>query len=114
MDTFKYKKATGVTDDIPWIVETAFAWNPKGNKKRLITGVNWSPGINNPFRKLGQYGESLDSILEQQRAGGDEPILSALHLACPRVEYTDRGKSAVVIGGTAEEEPEAYEHKPCK
>jgi hypothetical protein len=43
MDTFKYKKATGVTDDIPWIVETAFAWNPKGNKKRLITGVNWSP-----------------------------------------------------------------------
>ena len=114
MDTFKYKKATGVTDDIPWIVETAFAWNPKGNKKRLITGVNWSPGINNPFRKLGQYGESLDSILEQQRAGGDEPILLALHLACPRVEYTDRGKSAVVIGGTAEEEPEAYEHKPCK
>ena len=41
---------------------------------------------------------SLDSILEQQRSGRDEPIVLLLHIACPRVEYTDRGKSALVIG----------------
>jgi hypothetical protein len=111
MKTFKYKKVAAVTDDIPWIVETAFAWSPEGKEQRLITGVNWSPGINNPFRRLGQYGASLDSVLEQQRAGGDEPILLALHLACPRVEYTDRGKSAVVIGGTAEEDKDDEEEE---
>ena len=40
---------------------------------------------------------SLDTVLEQQRTGRDEPVILVLHMACPRVEYTDRGKSAVVI-----------------
>jgi len=48
-------------------------------------------------------GQSLDAVLEQQRAGRDEPIVLVLHMACPRVGYTDRGKSAVVIGGSDEE-----------
>lgn len=99
METFRYKKVAGVTDSIPWIIETAFAWNPDTDNQRLITGVNWSPGIVNPFRELGKVGMSLDSVLERQRAGNDEPILLMLHLACARTEYTDRGKSAVVIGG---------------
>jgi DNA topoisomerase VI subunit B len=98
METFKYKKVVGVTDGLPWLIETAFAWRP-GKGRRLITGVNWSPGIVNPFRQLGRYGQSLDSILERQRAGRNEPVVLALHLACPRVDYTDLGKSAVVIGG---------------
>lgn len=98
MDTFAYRKVTGETDGVPWVVETAFAWRPNSDR-RLITGVNWSPGIINPFRQLGKLGESLDSILQEQRAGRDEPIVLLLHLACPRVTYTDRGKSAVVIAG---------------
>ena len=67
------------------------------DERRLVTGVNWSPGIINPFRQLGSYGESLDSILQQQRVGRDEPVIFVLHVACPRVEYLDRGKSAVVV-----------------
>ena len=69
--------------------------------------MNWSPGIVNPFRELGKFGQSLDSVLEQQRAGRDEPVVLVLHMACPRVEYTDRGKSAVVIDG--DEEPKEEE-----
>jgi hypothetical protein len=60
-----------------------------------VTGVNWSPGIGNPFRAMGKYGQSLDTLLQQQRI--DDDCVLALHLACPRVAYTDRGKSAVVI-----------------
>ena len=62
-----------------------------------VTGVNWSPGIINPFRELGHFGQSLDTILSQQRADRDEPVILVLHMACPRVEYTDRGKSSVVV-----------------
>ncbi len=51
----------------------------------------------NPFRELGHFGESLDTILSQQKADRDELIILVLHMACPRVEYTDRGKSSVVI-----------------
>jgi DNA topoisomerase VI subunit B len=104
MRTFEYRKVADVSEGLPWVAETAFAWCPDAESRRLVTGVNWSPGIVNPFRQLGRWGQSLDAVLEQQRAGRDEPVVLALHLACPRVEYTDRGKSAVVIGGAAEEE----------
>ncbi len=97
MESFDYRKVTDTTDGVPWVVETAFGWCPNAGSRRLVTGVNWSPGIINPFRELGRLGQSLDTILSQQRADRDEPIILVLHMACPRVEYTDRGKSAVVI-----------------
>jgi DNA topoisomerase VI subunit B len=95
--SFDYRKVVGVTDGLPWVVETAFAWAPKIKTRRIITGVNWSPGINNPFRQLGRIGESLDTILAQQRATSNEPVIFFMHLACPQVGFTDRGKSAVVL-----------------
>jgi DNA topoisomerase VI subunit B len=100
METFKYTYKRGTTDGLPWIVESAFAYRPKEEGgRRFVVGVNWSPGIGNPFRSLGSMGQSLDSVLEQQRAGRDEPVVLLIHMAQPRVEYTDRGKSAVVVGG---------------
>jgi hypothetical protein len=47
---------------------------------------------------LGRLGTSLDTILSQARADADEPVILVLHMACPRVEYLDRGKSSVVMG----------------
>jgi DNA topoisomerase VI subunit B len=97
METFKYTQLNSGKESVPWIVEVAFAWCPKLEERRLVTGVNWSPGIGNPFRELGPSGHSLDSVLEEQRAGPEQPTCFFLHLISPRVEYTDRGKSAVVI-----------------
>jgi DNA topoisomerase VI subunit B len=107
MATFDYRKMVGETDGLPWVVEIAFAATPAAftngaGRRRIITGVNWSPAVGaNPFRQLGH--ESLDGILQRQRAGHGEPIVFLLHLTCPRVRYTDRGKSAVVIEGQDEE-----------
>jgi DNA topoisomerase VI subunit B len=97
MATFQYKQVKTTTAGLPWVVEAAFAWCPDLATRRLITGVNWSPGIVNPFRALGPFHQSLDTVLTQQRADRDEPVIVLLHLACPRIEYTDRGKSAVVV-----------------
>jgi DNA topoisomerase VI subunit B len=100
METFDYSRTFDITDDgVPCVVEFAFGWCPKAESRRLITGVNWSPGITNPFRQLGSYGRSLDTILSQQRADRDDPVIIVLHVVCPRVEYTDRGKSAIAISG---------------
>jgi DNA topoisomerase VI subunit B len=99
--SFEYKKAEIEHDGVPYLIEFAFGYCPENvDGRRIVTGVNWSPGINNPFRQLGRSGESLDAILEQQRAGRDEPIVAVLHLACPRVEYLDRGKSSIVVPGS--------------
>lgn len=99
MDSFNYQKAIGTTDGLPWIIETAFGWCPKAERRRIVTGVNWSPGIVNPFRELGRWGQSLDTVLANQRATANEPVVLMLHLACPRVMFADRGKSTIVIGG---------------
>jgi DNA topoisomerase VI subunit B len=97
--TVRYKREF-VDGDLPHVIEVAFGYCPKAKRRQLVAGVNWSPGINNPFRVLGRYGQSLDSFLSEQRAGNpDEPIMLLIHLACPRVNYTDRGKSALVVSG---------------
>ncbi len=98
MDTFKYQKVLDETDGRPEILEVAFAWCPTlGDDRRLVTGVNWSPGIVNPFRRLGETGESLDSYLQRLRCGVDEEVVIFMHLATPLAQYTDRGKSAIVL-----------------
>jgi DNA topoisomerase VI subunit B len=94
-ESVNYRRQMGVTDGLPWVVEVAFGWCPDLGCRRLVTGVNWSPGIGNPFRQMGKHGASLDTLLERQRI--DEDCVLVLHLASPRVAYTDRGKSAVVI-----------------
>src|SRR5262249_52732132 len=99
METFDYKLLKGETDGLPWVVETAFGWCESLRSRRLVSGVNWSPGIITPFRQLGAVGQSLDTVLEQQRAGKDEPVVLVLHMACPLPEFADRGKSSVIIGG---------------
>jgi len=95
MESFAYKKSEGETDGLPWVAEFAFGWCPDLGYRRLVTGVNWSPGLGNPFRQMGKQGQSLDTLLERQRV--DEDCVLVLHLACPRVTWTDRGKAGVVI-----------------
>jgi DNA topoisomerase VI subunit B len=98
-DTFQYKAVIGDAENgVPVVIETAFGWCPKGESRRIITGVNFSVALGNPFRSFGQTGEGLERMLAQQRVGSGEPIVFFLHLASPRVEFADRGKTSLVIG----------------
>jgi DNA topoisomerase VI subunit B len=103
--TFTYNRSDGETNGVLRVVEFAFGIHRDGlaaghgPSRKFITGVNWSPGINNPFRQLGRSGEGLDAILAEVRANTSQPVIAVLHLACPRVAYTDRGKSAIVVEG---------------
>jgi hypothetical protein len=90
---------------LPWVMEAAFGYlGPKAApERRIYTGANWSAAIKNPFRSFGATGEGLETLLAAQRASRNEPVVFALHLACPRVQYTDRGKSALVVGEGSED-----------
>jgi hypothetical protein len=89
--------------NLPWVLEAAFGWlGPESaDQRRIYTGTNWSAAIRNPFRSFGASGEGLETTLADQRATRNEPIVFALHLAHPRIEFTDRAKSALVIEGAA-------------
>jgi DNA topoisomerase VI subunit B len=86
---------------VPWVLESAFGWlGPKAkDERRIYAGANWSAAINNPFRRFGGTGEGLETALANMRATRNEPVVFVLHLAHPRVEYTERGKSALLVEG---------------
>jgi hypothetical protein len=109
-ETFTYNRSLGETADVPRVGEFAFGIHRdglsagRGPSRKVITGVNWSPAINNPFRQLGRGGTGLDAILSEVRANTSQPVIAVLHLACPRVTYTDRGKSAIMVEGEVRED----------
>jgi DNA topoisomerase VI subunit B len=91
-ETFTYNREFDETDDgVPYVLEFAFGVHRdglisgRGPERKVITGVNWSPGINNPFRQLGRGGVGMDAILSEVRANASQPVIAVLHLANPRV-----------------------------
>ena len=103
-ESTKYKRVLGIGEDrLPCVLETAFGYCPSGiDHRRIVAGANWSVSLGNPFRSFGRHGEGLESILTEQRARYAEPIIFVVHFACPRIEFTDRGKSAIAIRGGAD------------
>jgi DNA topoisomerase VI subunit B len=109
-ETFKYEQRNGIgTDNIPYVVEVAFGLHQSGLtgdaivSRKIITGANWSVGINNPFRRFGSTGEGLDNTLAEVRANASQPVICALHLAAAYIQYADRGKSSIILNDDAEQ-----------
>jgi hypothetical protein len=106
--TFKYECRKGVTDGIPHVVEFAFGLHQSGLRgggvsRLFVTGANWSAAIENPFRRFGSTAEGLESTLAQVRANASQPVICALHLACARIQYADRGKSSIILSDNADQ-----------
>ena len=99
--TFRYRSDIGETPEgLPVVIETAFGWCPKGLAyRRIIAGANWSVALGNPFRDFGRGGEGLERLLAEQRASSLEPIILLVHLASPRIQFSDRGKTALILPG---------------
>ncbi len=98
-ESFRYTKKLD-KGPMPGVLETAFGWlgEESEDHRRIYAGANWSAAINNPFRSFGTTGEGLEAVLTELKAGAYEPIVFVMHLANPRTQFTDRGKSALVIG----------------
>jgi hypothetical protein len=96
--SYEYKKVARLgEDDLPQVTEVAFAaLEDEEARRRLVTGVNWSAAWVNPFRQLGGYGRSLDTMMSERRFEVGRPIALLVHVAHPRVQYSDRGKSTVL------------------
>jgi DNA topoisomerase VI subunit B len=99
-ESFQYKKVKGGEGpgEVPWVAEAAFAYfdeeRSEGQERLVVTGVNWSPAIEDPFARFFGYG-GFGGLLSEQKCRSASPVIAFLHLACARVEQTDRGKSAI-------------------
>jgi hypothetical protein len=99
-ESFQYAKHAAKTG-LPCVVETAFGYKADDSvdHRHIFAGANWSMAIDNPFQRFGNTGEGLDTVLADMRATRDQPIVFAVHLSHPRVEWKDRGKSSLVVDG---------------
>jgi hypothetical protein len=99
----KVKTSDSASDEkarfMPCVLESAFGYlGPDApDSRRIYEGANWSAALGNPFRSFGATGQGLETVLADLRVTASEPVAFVLHLAHPRVEYIDRGKSALVI-----------------
>jgi len=48
-----------------------------------------------PFRAFSGLGVGLSGLLGQLHVGPNDPVTVVVHLACPMLPFTDRGKSSL-------------------
>ncbi len=86
-----YKKAEGMTQDgLPYILEVAFGVRVGASGLVEIIGLNWSPTLKSPIN--GFY-----RLLDDCRVDAHDPVLVVVHLACPRLDFTETGKGALAL-----------------
>ena len=92
-DSIKYRKVDGYLDNgLPVVIEMAFGWRTEEcptEGRRIIAGINWTPQFCS-FPELAQW-------LGEQRIDEDDPVVALAHLAMPRPDFTDRGKSRLAL-----------------
>lgn len=91
-DGIRYRRVAGVGEGLPFVLEVAFGVHDEDNEgsRELVTGVNWSPALECPF-------DDLLYLLGEMRVDEDDPVTLVVHLACPRPDFTDRGKARVAL-----------------
>ncbi len=84
----KYARRMGI-DGLPHVLEAAFGIRHKEGR-RIVTGLNWTPTLAIPMQEL-------SSLLGQMRVDHHDPVTLVLHMARPRFEFVDRGKTRLEL-----------------
>lgn len=85
-DSIEYRRAIGEADGLPYGLEIAFGVKKEDWLMRtLCVGINFSPALKQPFAVL-------DDALTEARCTECDPVALLVHLSCPLVNFTDRGK----------------------
>ena len=90
-ESAEYRRATGDIDGLPYVLEVGFAIKEDADKSRTLRiGINFSPALAEPFA-------SLDSALGDALCTNGDPVVVLVHLVCPAVQFTDRGKTKATL-----------------
>jgi len=90
-DSIKYAKRYGFDDGLPFVIEVAFGVR-QGDEdgRRVIYGLNWAPALGTPVPEL-------STLMQQMRMDPCDPITVILHMAKPRFDFVDHGKSRLQL-----------------
>jgi len=90
-ESVKYARKLGVEDGLPFVIELAFGVR-QGDEdgRRVIYGLNWAPALGTPVPEL-------STLMQQMRMDPHDPITVVLHMAKPRFDFVDHGKSRLQL-----------------
>ena len=106
-----YRKSAGAAGSVPFVVEVAVAEVADGFG--LATGLNFAPSYSDPFadtvfrwehRDTARTATGLHALLHELRSapgaesGGQVAVV--VHLACPALSFTDKGKTHLALPRT--------------
>ena len=90
-ETLVYRAQKGTTDGLPYVLEVACGQRTDADAGlELRCGFNFTPALGVPFR-------DLDWICGTADVTADDPVTLVVHVTCPRLDATDRGKTAVTL-----------------
>ena len=97
-ESFVYRRELPDHDGLQYVIEAGFAHAPSRCSRLDVAGLNFSPVVGgHPFGRI-------DAVLGECLVGRAAPAIVFLHLVCPRLAFTDKGKSSVelppIIGRT--------------
>lgn len=91
-NTVKYVKKEGLDGGLPYVMEVGFAVsNDDHATRQIITGLNWSPVIGDP------PDSTLRDAIQKARIDLHDPVIFIIHIARPRFEFMDRGKTRIEL-----------------
>jgi len=90
-DSFRYKRVTGDLGGLPYVLEVCFGMLGGDMAEWMVTtyGLNFSPALSPPW--------DIHSMLYNTMVQSRDPVSVFVHLACPRLDYTDRGKTRLTL-----------------
>jgi len=90
-ESVKYARRFGVDDGLPFVIELAFGVR-EGDEdgRRVLYGLNWAPALSTPVPEL-------STLMAQMRMDPHDPITVVLHMAKPRFDFVDHGKSRLEL-----------------
>jgi hypothetical protein len=102
----RYRKAVLEVKGVPYALEVAFGYHVDDRPLALVTGINWSPSPRSPF-------PNLRWLLRDSYVYDDDSCVLIAHLACPRPEFTDTGKTLLDLPSDVEEALQECVRKTC-
>jgi DNA topoisomerase VI subunit B/DNA topoisomerase VI subunit A len=93
--SFRYKKKLG-GDALPHVLEVGFGIRKEG-RRIVVTGLNWSPTLVAPPREI-------TSMLQRMRIDEYDPVTVVVHIARPRFNFVDRGKTRLELDSTLKDD----------
>jgi len=89
-ESVRYRKKLGLEEGMPFALELAYGVRADNDCRREVTGMNWSPSLGIPVPRLARL---LGEMMVQEK----DPITVFLHMARPRFEFVDHGKTQVKL-----------------